>query len=88
MNRVIRVMTMVWVGAGVVAVGAQSRAGAPQPVSDSIRSAWDTAKKMVTPENNTASASRAGPLGRSEIACAKVVRTSNCRSLNKSCQWL
>lgn len=49
MTRVMSLTTAVWLVAGVAAVGAQARAGAgaPQPVSDSIRSGWETAKKNI-----------------------------------------
>ncbi len=47
MTRLFRVTTAVWLVAAVAVLGAQSRAGAPQPVSDSIRKAWATAKKNI-----------------------------------------
>lgn len=47
MTRLIRATTAVWLVAGVALLGAQSRAGAPQPVSDSIRHAWAVAKKNI-----------------------------------------
>jgi uncharacterized damage-inducible protein DinB len=34
-------------GLGIVGLGAQGRAGAGQPVSDAIRSSWDSAKKNI-----------------------------------------
>jgi uncharacterized damage-inducible protein DinB len=42
-----RVTTVVWVVAGVVALGAQSGSGAPQPISDAVRAQWATAKKNI-----------------------------------------
>jgi uncharacterized damage-inducible protein DinB len=47
MKQAMRVTTVVWVMAGVVALGAQSRAGAPQPISDALRAQWDSAKKNI-----------------------------------------
>jgi uncharacterized damage-inducible protein DinB len=47
MLRAGRVVMAVWLAGGVVGLGAQSRAGAPQPVSDAIRSAWKSAKATI-----------------------------------------
>ena len=47
MKQAMRVTTAVWVVAGAVALGAQSGAGAGQPISDALRGQWDGAKKNI-----------------------------------------
>ena len=47
MKQAVRVTAVVWVVAGVVALGAQSGGGAPQPISDAVRGQWSSAKKNI-----------------------------------------
>jgi uncharacterized damage-inducible protein DinB len=42
-----RLASVVWLVAGAAVLGAQTRAGAPQPISDSVRSQWVTAEKNI-----------------------------------------
>jgi uncharacterized damage-inducible protein DinB len=47
MVRLVRMAAVAWLVAGVATLGAQTRTGATQPVSDAIRSAWKTAKATI-----------------------------------------